>query len=270
MIALLSAGKCAIRTLAAVTFTRKAAAELRGRFQVELERKVAAESDPAVRKRLSEALQNLEQCYIGTIHSFCARMLRERPIEVGLDPEFTEMEELEDGVFREKCWNEFMVKVRLEQEEIIRELEEVSLAPEDLKDAFEAVSLYPEVRLVGGSRDKPDYPRYRKALEDFLVQARGLVPKEKPEKGYDGLQRVILRCLGRQRNLGFSEPGVLMETIELLSGKPGITWNRWPQRELAEKLSQALEVFKANVADPALKAWREYRCCARQMEQRGL
>jgi len=259
MIALLGAGKCRIGTLAAVTFTRKAAAELRGRFQVELERKVAAEKNPETIKRLADALQNLEQCYIGTIHSFCAKMLRERPIEIGLDPEFTEMEEIEDGVFREKCWNDYMVKVRLEQEEIVRELEEVDLAPEDLKDAFEAVSLYPEVTLVGGSGDEPDFAYFRKALEDFLKLARGLIPKEKPEKGYDGLQRLIVRCLGRQRNLGFSDRGLLMETIELLGGKAEIRWNRWPERERAETLNQALEVFVENVVEPAMKAWREYR-----------
>src|SRR4030067_2137239 len=45
MVALLKAGKCKIGEIAAVTFTRKAAAELRGRFQVELERAVA---DPGI------------------------------------------------------------------------------------------------------------------------------------------------------------------------------------------------------------------------------
>ncbi|GAG10860.1 unnamed protein product, partial [marine sediment metagenome] len=71
MLALLASGKCTINTLAAVTFTRKAAAELRGRFQTELERAVVGMTKSSeTRKRLVEALHNLEQGFIGTIHSF--------------------------------------------------------------------------------------------------------------------------------------------------------------------------------------------------------
>ena len=46
MVALLREGRCRIDTLAAVTFTRKSAAEMRARFQVELER--AAPPNPQV------------------------------------------------------------------------------------------------------------------------------------------------------------------------------------------------------------------------------
>ncbi len=49
MLALLRSGKCRIDTLAAVTFTRKAAAELRGRFQTELEEAVLKEKDNKVK-----------------------------------------------------------------------------------------------------------------------------------------------------------------------------------------------------------------------------
>ncbi|MBM3285022.1 MAG: hypothetical protein FJY81_04055 [Candidatus Aminicenantes bacterium] len=132
MIALLRAGKCGIGEIAAVTFTRKAAAELRGRFQVELEKAVADEgANPIERERLALALQSLEQCYIGTIHSSCAKLLRERPIESGLDPEFAEMEELENDVFRDDCWSEYIVKARLEEADMLRSLDEAGLAPEE-------------------------------------------------------------------------------------------------------------------------------------------
>ena len=135
MIALLQAGRCEIGTLAAVTFTRKAAAELRGRFQIMLEKGAAdAALKPGVRARLEQALQNLERCSIGTIHAFCARLLRERPIEIGLDPDFTEMEEIEDGLFRDQSWVDYLVKARVEGGEVLRGLDDAGLVPEELKD----------------------------------------------------------------------------------------------------------------------------------------
>jgi UvrD/REP helicase N-terminal domain/Tetratricopeptide repeat len=69
MVALLREGKCQIDTVAAVTFTRKAAAELRARFQVALERETSA-AEGAARQRLKSALDNIDRCFTGTIHSF--------------------------------------------------------------------------------------------------------------------------------------------------------------------------------------------------------
>ncbi|MDH7513825.1 MAG: UvrD-helicase domain-containing protein, partial [Clostridiales bacterium] len=260
MIALLKAGKCQISQVAAVTFTRKAAAELRGRFQIELERALGNEEvKPPERERLAAALQNLEQCYIGTIHSFCAKLLRERPVEIGLDPEFTEMEELEDDVFKEQCWLEYLVKVRLEEADVLRHLDEVGLSPEDLKGAFEAVTLYPEVELVGGRPDIPDYERFRASLESFLAEARQAVPREKPEKGYDGLQRLMRRLFNRQQNLKLKDHRLLMETFEIMDKDPGVTLNRWPTWEEAKDFKARFDEFREEVVKPALKAWRECR-----------
>jgi ATP-dependent helicase/nuclease subunit A len=259
MIALLCAGRCGIGKLAAVTFTRKAAAELRGRFQIELERRLAREANVQVKSRLEEALQNLEQCYIGTIHSFCAKLLRERPIEIGLDPDFVEMEEIEDQVFQEKCWNDYMVKVRLEEEKIVAGLEEVGLAPEDLKGAFEAVALYPEVEIIGGSASIPDFAKLKNKLDEFLELARKLMPKQKPEKGYDGLQKLVARCFGRQDKLGFDDHRLLMETFEFLDKDPGVTLNRWRDKECAEAAKREFDTFRESVISQALRAWREYR-----------
>lgn len=261
MLALLASGRAKINTFAAVTFTRKAAAELRGRFQTELEKAVleARDKDKETHDRLAEALHYLEQSFIGTIHSFCAKLLRERPIEIALDPDFTELEEIENSIFRKNCWHEYLVKARLEDEEELVELERVGITPNELEVPFVSLSLYPEVELIGGSDEEPDYEACRRALEDFLRRARERVPFVRPVNDYDDLQKLMHRCFLRQRNLGFSDRGVLMETFELMDKKAGVTQNRWPSKEEALDFRDAFESFREGVVKEALRQWREFR-----------
>jgi len=260
MIAFLREGKCRIENLAAVTFTKKAAGELQGRFQTELEKTALSmeENDPQ-RKRLSQAIHNLEQVFIGTIHSFCAKLLRERPVEIALNPDFEEMEEVEDMLYREKCWHDFMIEARIKHAPLIHRLEEVGIKALDLKDAYNKLSLYPEVLWMPGSTKEPDYDDLRRKLNHFLDKAQYSLPQEKPEKGYDDLQLLMIRCLKRRRNLGFSDPTTLMETYEILDRSGSIVQNRWPSKEEALDFKGAFEAFKKDVVSLALERWREFR-----------
>ena len=121
MAAGIAEGVYTIEHMAAVTFTRKAAAELRGRFQLALETEQAGRSSAAGaspepdatrprRLRDSSALANLERFFAGTIHSFCARLLRERPVEAGVSPGFTELDEAEDLELRKRSWRDFIAR----------------------------------------------------------------------------------------------------------------------------------------------------------------
>src|SRR5262249_46634911 len=75
--------------IVAVTFTEKAAGEMKLRVRAEIE-KARTNPDTASdeRKRLDAALGHLELARIGTIHAFCADLLRERPVEAQVDPLF--------------------------------------------------------------------------------------------------------------------------------------------------------------------------------------
>ncbi len=259
MVALLATGRTSIETLAAVTFTRKAAAELRGRFQVALEQARLAEKDPRTRERLDAALTGLERAFIGTIHSFCARLLRERPVEAGIDPEFRELEDHEDRILLERSWDEYQAHARLENEAALRGLDEAGLAPADLETAFRAIAGFPDVEPVAGRPDPPDHEAVRGALEKLVDLASKLVPREKPEKGRDGLQSLFVRLFRRRRNIGFADGRRLMESVELFDKNLAFMPTRWPAKDDGKRLLAAAETFRDDVARPALRVWREFR-----------
>ena len=70
MVSLVASGKAQVGQIAAVTFTRKAAAELRGRFRMKMEKHLADEKDRDRFARLQDAIRDMEGMFAGTIHSF--------------------------------------------------------------------------------------------------------------------------------------------------------------------------------------------------------
>jgi ATP-dependent helicase/nuclease subunit A len=88
IVRVLAEGRANVREIVAVTFTEKAAGELKLRLRqrLETERQRATRRDAAA--RLDEAVQNLEEAHVSTIHGFCADLLRERPVEARVDPLF--------------------------------------------------------------------------------------------------------------------------------------------------------------------------------------
>ncbi len=87
-------GRFVAGQVAAVTFTRKAAGELRLRVRTELSRALGS-ADGEEKSRLRSALLHLSEAHIGTIHGFCAEILRRHPVEAGIDPAFREIDEEE-------------------------------------------------------------------------------------------------------------------------------------------------------------------------------
>ncbi|MBQ1235598.1 MAG: UvrD-helicase domain-containing protein, partial [Oscillospiraceae bacterium] len=73
-----------------ITYTRAAAAELRGRIMEELAHRLAAEPG---NKRLRRQNALIQRAQIGTIHSFCAQLLRENCQMLSLSPDFKIAEE---------------------------------------------------------------------------------------------------------------------------------------------------------------------------------
>src|SRR5437667_6239602 len=89
----LATGRAKMIEIVAVTFTEKAAGELKLRLREALEHERAAAADEDVRQRLELALETLEEAHVNTIHGFCAELLRERPVEARVDPLFAVLTE---------------------------------------------------------------------------------------------------------------------------------------------------------------------------------
>ncbi len=106
-----------LRAVAAVTFTEKAAAELRDRLRAAFEDQSRHSTDPVRRSRSDESLDDLDGAAIGTLHAFAQRILGEHPIEAGLPPLLEVSDEVASQVAFEQRWNELQTSL-LDDEEL--------------------------------------------------------------------------------------------------------------------------------------------------------
>lgn len=259
MLALIGEGKCTVDRMAAVTFTRKAAAELKGRFQIALEDTVKQEKDQSRREKYQSALAGLELLFTGTIHSFCARLLRERPVEARLDPDFEELEEEENAILRDQCWSEYIEGLYAEEAPILNEIMELGLDPANLVDTYKNVALYPEVEAIRSKDASPDFSRVRDLLSEYLESSSKALPKKVPEKGWDRLQEIILQARRRIRHLDMNQDRDFIKVLTGFERSPSIVQKRWPGgRDTAKAQEAAFHKFRKEVVDPCLEQWRRF------------
>lgn len=106
VLALVVSGTAELESIAAITFTEKAGAELRDRVRRELQRTAGSE-DEVVAGRCRAALDQLDGSAIGTLHAFAQRLLSEHPIEAELPPRVEVLDDVTSGVEYDARWGEF-------------------------------------------------------------------------------------------------------------------------------------------------------------------
>src|SRR5205823_9419444 len=93
---------CGVDELLVVTFTNAAANEMRDRIETVLRQRLEKQDDP----RLNRQLAIIERAQISTLHGFCSRILKQNFHLLGVDPNFTTLDEEEAVLLRSETARE--------------------------------------------------------------------------------------------------------------------------------------------------------------------
>ncbi len=259
MVEAVAQGYVKVEHMAAITFTRKAAYQLKEKFQEVLERKRQEETDPQRIQRMEEALQQLALCFIGTIHSFCASLLRERPVEAGINPDFTELDEVADQHAQEQVWEMLLKSLAVHKPELLDKLAAIGVDPMDVKNAAQVRIAFPEVRIHTETVEKPDIEWLKQQIIDFVERVLPFLPMSEPEKGWDSLQEAVLKAQGMLDHFDMTSDAAVMDLAALFDKNLRVTLNRWEDAGEAKRLrDDTAPSFVDTVIHPAILHWQAY------------
>ncbi|HVR42992.1 MAG TPA: UvrD-helicase domain-containing protein [Thermoanaerobaculia bacterium] len=318
MVNLVRTGRASAREIAAITFTRKAGAQLRERFQEELERAIAeggaasessggtrneergtenaerrtkkgesrrpsgesgqgllfggegtnvpppagAGADPLAREeieRLRTALTQLDRAFLGTTHAFCARLLRERPVEAGLDPEFRELDEQEARIDAAEFWSRWWELETTSGDPVVIEARRAGLGAAKLAAAFHRILYHPDVRLAWKQVDPPDLAGAMRRLDELLDAMAPLVPEPRTDGKGEAFEQTVRDLLKRRASM---DPTDVTDQLRLLreanhaSRRP--VQMLWRDKGRAKQFGEDYRAFVENVLRPTLDRWRAY------------
>lgn len=83
-----------------------------------------------------DVLTLIDRAFLGTIHSFCGRLLRERPFEAGLDPAFREVVPRSRRSSGSASGTASLETEHAAETPQLAGLQEMGVGPEDLYDCF--------------------------------------------------------------------------------------------------------------------------------------
>jgi ATP-dependent helicase/nuclease subunit A len=263
MAAGIAAGVYRVEHMAAVTFTRKAAAELRGRFGLALEAHLRRTTSAAERERLEAALAGLERLFAGTIHAFCAHLLRERPVDADLAPDFLELDDVENLRRQRQAWRDYVAAARASGVRPMLDLLEAGIRPKDLDDAFAAVCEHEDVAFDPGDGEPPDLDTTLRRVERFWAALAAVTPPAFAPDTRCEAQQKHDEFDGRLANVRRQRRLAGLASLLTFWGGTTVTAVWWSERigrekSYGQRAKALVDDFRTGVVEPFLAQWRAY------------
>ncbi|MSR64233.1 MAG: hypothetical protein EXS18_00440 [Verrucomicrobiae bacterium] len=166
-------GKATMDQIVAITFTEKAAGELKMRLRESME-KARREASGEERNRLTEGIRQLERSHVNTIHGFCSWLLKERPIEARVDPSFQVLDALGTELLQEETWTEWIDGQMEKRPEVLKRALFAEVSLKKLRSiAFDLVDKRDRTNL--GELKPSEY-----TVADGVAELKSILAKLKP------------------------------------------------------------------------------------------
>jgi len=255
VVALVLGGR-SIEELAAVTFTEKAAAELRDRVRSELER--AAKEQPEHAGVIEAALASLDRAQVSTIHSFCQGLLYSHAAEAGIDPSFRVQDEVAAERRFQERWRIYLEGLAGDDEaqSVVDRALRLGLTTRDLESLASELMSRSELAAVletaSIATEAPEWPDLRAAQASL----EGLVPDFVPAD--DKLRQAVERLASLVNEL--VRPGADREAV-LAAGAEVLTksYNVSNQQTWGKRAIDDVRVVAAGIRDSLNETLRRCR-----------
>jgi len=180
--------------ICAITFTEKAAGEMKVRLREKLE---TFALQPGSRGDLARAaIGDLEAAAISTFHAFAVGLLKERPVEAELDPRFTTLDEMQSDLLFREIWEPWIHHAIDARHPVLERALRQGINLEILKKLAQILRLNARAIRELQSPSPPTEAETRSQMNLLLLRGRELLELcRNPDDKLVSLLQIVLRWL---------------------------------------------------------------------------